>query len=145
MPLVDGIGWDAPVRTLPDTMKQVGYDAATGTLTIGDGRVGGVRPEIWAYSVSGMQILPKWIGYRTRKGTGRATASKSALDHIRPVEWHDDWNDELLDLIRVLTLSVEREPELLSLLDLICDGPLIPASVLPIPNAEERQPPPTAR
>lgn len=145
VPLVPGIGWDAPVLTLPETMSQVHYDADSGTLTIGDGRVAGVRPEVWTYSVSGMQILPKWIGYRTRKGTGRATSSKSALDHIRPSEWHDDWNDELLDLLRVLTLTVDRQDELASLLEQVCDGPLIPGAALPAPEADERQPPPTAR
>ncbi len=145
VPLVPGIGWDAPVLTLPETMAEVRYDEDTGTLMIGDGRVGGVRPDVWAYSVSGMQILPKWIGYRTRKGTGRAASSKSALDHIRPSEWHDDWNDELLDLIRVLTLTVDRQTDLAALLEEVCDGPLIPGATLPAPDADERQPPPTAR
>ncbi len=145
VPLVPGIGWDAPVLTLPETMAQVHYDAETGTLVIGDGRIGGVRPDVWTYSVSGMQVLPKWIGYRTRKGTGRAASSKSALDQIRPTEWHDDWNDELLDLIRVLTLTVDRYNDLADLLARVCDGPLIPGSSLPQPAPEQREPPPTAR
>lgn len=145
VPLVPGIGWDAPVLTLPETMAQVNYDAETGTLVIGDGRIGGVRPDVWIYSVSGMQVLPKWIGYRTRKGTGRAASSKSALDQIRPTEWHDDWNDELLDLIRVLTLTVDRHSDLADLLGRVCDGPLIPGSALPHPSPDQREPPPTAR
>lgn len=145
VPLVEGIGWDRPVLRLPEDMGQVAYDADTGALTIGDGQVGGVRPDVWAYSVSGMQILPKWLGYRTRKGTGRAASSKSALDHIRPSEWADEWNDELLDLIRVLTLTVDRQAALARLLERVCEGPLVPGSVLPQPAPEQREPPPTAR
>jgi hypothetical protein len=126
-------------------MSEVVYDQETGTLTIGDGQVSGVRLEVWAYSVSGMQVLPKWLGYRTRKGTGRATTSTSALDHIRPEMWADEWNDELLDLVRVLTLTVDRQASLADLLNRICSGVLIPASLLPVPAETERQPPPTAR
>lgn len=145
VPPVEGIGWDRPVLRLPEDMGQVAYDADTGALTIGDGQVGGVRPDVWGYSVSGMQVLPKWLGYRTRKGTGRAVSSKSALDHTRPTEWADEWNDELLDLIRVLTLTVDRQAALARLLERVCEGPLVPGSVLPQPAPEQREPPPTAR
>jgi hypothetical protein len=91
-----------------------------------------------------MQVLPKWIGYRTRKGTGRAVNSASALDQVRPQHWIDEWNDELLDLIRVLTLTVDRQTALADLLGSVCEGPLIPAGSLPRPTEAERQPPPTA-
>jgi hypothetical protein len=40
-------------------------------------------------------------GYRTVRAPGRAASSTSALDQIRPITWSDDWNGELLDLIRV--------------------------------------------
>ena len=145
VPLVEGIGWDRPVNRLPAAPSEVSYDAETGTITIGDGQVGGVRPEVWAYSVSGMQVLPKWLGYRTRKGTGRAVSSKSALDHIRPTEWADEWNDELLDLIRILTLTLDRQADLADLLTRVCDGPLIPVDEFPVPGATERKVPETAR
>lgn len=82
------------------------YDPETETLAVGDGQVGGVRPDVWAYQVSGMPVLTKWLGYRTAKGAGRAASSKSGLDKIRPTKWPDEWNDELLDLIRVLTLTL---------------------------------------
>lgn len=145
VPEVEGVGWDEIVTRLPTDMSEVSYDEETGTISIGDGRVSGVRPEVWAYSVSGMQVLPKWVGYRTQKGTGRAVSSTSALDHIRPESWADEWNDELLDLIRVLTVTVDQQAELADLLDRVCDGPLIAASSLPLPAASERQAPPTAR
>jgi hypothetical protein len=145
VPLVEGIGWEREVRRLPEDSGEIDYDEDSGTLTIGDGQVGGVRPDVWAYSVSGMQVVAKWLGYRTRKGAGRAVSSKSALDHIRPSEWADAWNDELLDLVRVLTVTLDRQGDLADLLQRICDGALVPSSALPQPAAEQREPPPTAR
>lgn len=143
VPLVEGIGWDEPVTRMPADGSDLGYDGDTHTLSVGDGRVGGVRPDVWAYQVSGMRVLPKWLGYRTRKGAGRAASSKNELDRIRPETWPDDWNDELLDLIRVLTLTLDGEADLADLLDCICDGPLVEADRFPKPAAAERRPPAT--
>lgn len=92
-----------------------------------------------------MAVLPKWLGYRTAKGAGRATSSKSTLDKVRPTEWPDEWNDELLDLIRILTLTLDRQAELADLLDRVCAGSLIPANDFPRPTEAERQPPATLR
>jgi hypothetical protein len=145
VPAIEGIGWDEVVTRLPADTSEIVYDPESGTLTIGDGQVSGVRQEVWAYSVSGMQVLSKWLGYRTRKGTGRAVNSTSELDRIRPESWADEWNEELLDLIQVLTLTVERQAALADLLDRVCTGPLIAAKDLPAPASSEREPPPTAR
>jgi hypothetical protein len=90
-----------------------------------------------------MQVIPKWLGYRTRRGTGRAVSSTSALDHIRPTEWHDDWNDELLDLVRILTITIDRQAELADLLGRVCEGELISGADLPQPTGEQRRPPAT--
>lgn len=141
VPLVDGIGWDRPVTTIPQDMGAIAYDEESGTLVVGDGQIGGVRADVWAYQVSGMPVLRKWLGYRTAKGTGRAASSSSELDRIRPTTWADAWNDELLDLIRVLTLTLDRQNALAGLLDRVREGPLIPASNLPVPAAAERDVP----
>ncbi|HEY6870897.1 MAG TPA: hypothetical protein VI199_14175 [Novosphingobium sp.] len=36
-------------------------------------------------------------------------SSTSKLDKIRPIAWADEWNDELLDLIRVLSVTLDRQ------------------------------------
>jgi Type ISP C-terminal specificity domain len=141
LPEVEGIGWKVSVDRMPQTMADIVYDAETGNLKIADGIVSGVRPEVWAYSVSGMPVLRKWLGYRTARGSGRATSSSSGLDRIRPTAWPDVWNDELLDLIRVLTLTLERQEVLETLLDQICAGPLISATTFPVPTEAERKVP----
>ena len=141
VPFVPGLDWQEPVRTMPETPKDLHYDAETQVLSVGDGRVGGVAPEVWEFSVSGMPVVKKWLAYRTQKGAGRAASSDNPLDHIRPTAWADEWNDELLELLRVLTLTVEKHAEQASLVDRICDGPLIPASELPKPKDTERKPP----
>jgi len=48
---------------LPDTMD---YDPATRRLKIGKGYIENVTPEMWAYEVSGKQVLWHWFSYRRR-------------------------------------------------------------------------------
>jgi predicted helicase len=141
VPPVDGVEWLVSVTKLPDTMADIKYDAETGYLTIGDGVVSGVRPEVWSYQVSGMLVMRKWLGYRTRRGTGKAASSSSDLDKIRPTAWADEWNDELLDLIRVLTITLDHQPILEDLLDRICSEALLETALLPVPDIMERSVP----
>lgn len=143
IPPVDGVMWERPVTTLPTDPSAIEYHEEHHRLVVGDGWLLGVRPDVWAYSVSGMQVLGKWLGYRTAAPVGRASTSSSALDRVRPAEWSDDWNDELLDLVRLITITVDRQPALESLLQRIVGGPLISAEELPLPTRAERQPPRT--
>jgi hypothetical protein len=143
VPPVPGIGWDVAVTQLPQDASGVTYAADAQTLTIGDGKVVGVRPDVWAFEISGMPVLSKWLGYRTARGSGRAASSTNQLDRLRPTIWLDDWNDELLDLIRLLTLTLDAEPVMAGLLERICDGPLLEAHRLPQPHPYERRPPTT--
>lgn len=85
-----------------------------------------------------MPVLRKWLGYRTRRGAGKAASSSSELDRIRPTEWPDEWYDELLDLICVLTITLDRQAALADLLDRVCAGPLVSAAAFPAPTAAER-------
>lgn len=141
LPRVADLGWETPITRMPQSMKDVAYDKDTRRLRVGDGVVTGVRPDVWAYAVSGMQVVPKWLGYRTAKGTGRAASSANPLDAIRPQTWHDEWNDELLDLLRMLTATLDLQPQQADLLDRICDSPLIGAGQIPPPIPLQRKPP----
>lgn len=143
VPDVDGLSWTTAVRTMPADMTDIAYNAEVATLMVGDGMLVGVIPDVWSYSVSGMQVLAKWLGYRTVKGTGRAATSDNVLDRIRPTNWTDEWNDELLDLVKVLTHTLDRQPRLADLLDRVCHGPLIQSADLPMPRAAERKVPAT--
>lgn len=141
VPSVEGLGWQTQVTKIPVSASDISYNADTGILTISDGQITGVRRDVWAYKVSGMQVVKKWLGYRTQKGAGRAASSHNPLDQIRPTSWKDAWNDELLDLLRVLTLTLDKQVQQRALLEKICAGPTLSASELPKPKAQERQPP----
>jgi hypothetical protein len=106
VPIVSDIQLIEPVSSLPRSISEIRHDLSTGLLHIGDGTVCGVSAEVWNYSVSGWRVLEKWLSYRTRSGAGRAASSSNPLDLIRPLHWYDEWNDELLDIIRTLTITV---------------------------------------
>ena len=86
-------------------------------------------------------VVQRWIAYRTGTGYGRAATRPTPLDKIRPNRWEDDWNVELLEVLTVLTLTVEHFEEQVLLLDEICQGPLIDVDKLPAPEAHERKEP----
>ncbi|MFC5426059.1 type ISP restriction/modification enzyme [Brevibacterium otitidis] len=138
------MSWEEPVTELPYSMKSITYDRAAQHLYIGTGLIKGVRPEVWDFNVSGMNVLDKWLGARTQKGIGRA-AGKGAtpLDRIRPTEWEDEWNDELLDLLRVLTRTVELREHQQELLEEIVASELFNADELPKPSPEQKKVPKT--
>jgi hypothetical protein len=146
VPDVPGIVWSRPVRRMPQKPGELKYDPATQTLMVGDGVVAGVRPEVWAVRgerhAGGQEVA--WIpdlGWER----ARRPAPSNELDRIRMETWPKEWNDELLDLLRVLTLTLEMHPRQAALLDQICDGPLIPAAELPTPTEAERKEPKAAR
>ena len=47
----------------PDSLD---YDAAARRLKIGTGHIDNVAPEVWAYEVSGKNVLRQWFSYRKR-------------------------------------------------------------------------------
>ena len=140
VPAITGLQWSDPVDEMPRGLD-IHYDPHTSMLHIGAGRVAGVLPEVWLFEVTGMRVVSKWLGYRTAAGAGRATTSNSVLDRMRPEEWDDSWNDELLDLLRVLTHTVALRESQAQLLDDVLDGPLLGAGILPAPTQHERRPP----
>ena len=132
---------------MPDTL---GYDPEKWELSVGGGRIGNVTPRMREYDISGVNVLNKWFGYRrrNREHPGMANRRSSPLQQIQATAWRADYTSELIDLLHVLGLLADLEPEQAELLADIIDGPVITvdeltaAHVLPVP-AEARTPPKT--
>jgi hypothetical protein len=87
---------------LPETMD---YDPARRRLTIGKGYVENVTPEMWAYEVSGKQVLWQWFSYRRRDRSRPIIGDRrppSPLDRVQPDHWLPEYTTDLLDLLNVL-------------------------------------------
>ncbi len=122
----------------PNGFEDFSYDPETGVLRVGDGEFSPVSPEVWDYSVSGLQVVKSWLGYRKRKRSGRKS---SPLDEVRPERWEAKMTEELLELLWVLEGTLALQPEGERLLDLACRSDLFSQDELPAPTPQERQPP----
>ncbi|MDA2810648.1 N-6 DNA methylase [Nocardiopsis sp. RSe5-2] len=119
---------------LPD---RIWHDSDTGDagdrLHVGEGAIAPVSPRAWHYDVNGMQVVKKWFSSRQRNPRGKRKGTP--LDDIRPDRWSADYTDELVDLLSVLTLLVDLEPQQERLLDDIMDGQLITVGELTAAHA----------
>ena len=115
------------------------YDPTMRVLRIGDGEFSPVSPDVWDYSVSGLQVVKSWLDRRKRDGSGRKS---SPLDEIRPEHW--EFTEELLELLWVLEATLALQPEGAALLHEVCSSQLFTQDELPTPSSEERQSPRTA-
>ena len=122
----------------PDGFDGFSYDPETGVLRVGDGEFSPVAPKVWEYSVSGLQVVKSWLGYRKRKRSGRKS---SPLDDIRPERWESKMTEELLELLWVLDGTLDLQPEGERLLELACASDMFSQDELPAPTPQERQPP----
>ena len=110
---------------LPETID---YDPATRRLTVGKGRIDSVMPEIWAYEVSGKQVVRQWFSYRRRDRTRPVIGDRrppSPLDAIQPDHWLGEYTTDLMNLLHVLGRLVLLEPAQAALLDQILEQPLL--------------------
>jgi hypothetical protein len=114
------------------------YEEATQTLQVGGGSFGPVDPAVWAFSVSGLEVVRSWLAYRMKKGAGRRS---SPLDDIRPDRWTPQLTQELLELLWVLEATLGLHPALSDLLTRIVAGPVFGATDLPVPQEAERRAP----
>jgi Type ISP C-terminal specificity domain/N-6 DNA Methylase len=115
---------------LPDTMD---YDPATRRLKIGKGYVENVTPGMWAYEVSGKQVLWHWFSYRRRDRTKPLIGDQrppSPLNSIQPDHWLPEYTSDLLDLLNVLGRLIFLEPKQADLLERICSNLLLTADEL---------------
>lgn len=125
----DGAIPQAP-EPLPDTMD---YDPGKRRLSVGKGRIENVTPAMWAYEVSGKQVLWHWFSYRRRNRTKPLIGDRrppSPLDGIQPDGWLAEYTTDLIDLLHVLGRLIALEPAQADLLDRICGGPLLQAEDL---------------
>jgi hypothetical protein len=109
---------------LPDTMY---YDPAIRRLTIGKGYIENVTPEMWAYEISGKQVLWHWFSYRRRDRSRPIIGDRrppSPLDSIQPDHWLPEYTSDLIDLLHVLGHLIALEPAQADLLSRICGAPL---------------------
>jgi hypothetical protein len=92
------------------------------------------------YQVSGVNVLDKWFSYRRRTRVRPVLGGRrvSALNSIQLDHWSNEYTTDLINLLHVLGLLVELEPEQADLLAEIVSGPLVTvdgltaAGVLPV-------------
>ncbi|GAB3150204.1 hypothetical protein GCM10027258_47930 [Amycolatopsis stemonae] len=135
--------------TIPDTAElmpeYIDYDEETLTLSVGNGRISPVAPEVWEYNVAGMHVVKHWFGYRKKQPT---RARKSPLDDMVGSTWTPTMTTELLEVLNVLGRCVALHPSQSDLLEDIILEPLITledltlANIFPAPANSTRAPNP---
>lgn len=133
--------WAKTPTRPPADKSEIVFDPANAMLRIADGVLSRLAPEVYAFEVSGLRVISKWLGYRMAIPGGRAASSKSPLDAIRPTTWAPEWSQELLEIVSALEHTLEMQPIGSMLLDEMLLGQLIAADDLPDPSAALRQPP----
>jgi hypothetical protein len=130
---------DGAIPSAPEPLPgALDYDPATRRLKIGKGFVQNVSPEMWAYEVSGMNVLRQWFSYRRYDRTKPLIGDRrppSPLDSIQPDHWLPEYTTDLLDLLHVLGRLIALEPTQADLLNRICVGPLRSADELRVADA----------
>lgn len=129
---------------MPD--GELRHDATANHLHVGAGVVGNVTTAMVRYEVSGVNVLNKWFSYRrrTRERPVMGDRRVSPLLDIRPDHWLAEYTKDLIDLLNVLGLLIDLEPDQANLLTEIMAGPLVTvtdltdAAVLPVaPSARK--------
>ena len=122
---------------LPNTLAamphELDYDTVSRKLKIGAGFIANVSPEVWAYEVSGKNVLSQWWSYRRQDRSKPPMGDRrphSKLSDIQPAIWPAEYTTELLALLRVLTRLIALEPRQADLLTRIVDGPTIDSDTL---------------
>lgn len=136
-----------PGGPLPERLD---YDADTETLYLGDGEIAPVSEAVYRYTVGRSNVLRSWLDFRWAHRDTRATRQperSSPLDEITHTQWHSLFDDDLVDILNVLTLLVGLHPQQAEVLDGICNAALLDRDALdadgalPPPGAPERAKP----
>lgn len=126
---------------MPETIE---YDPAQQRMLIGEGFIDHVTPAMWNYEVSGKHVLRHWFSYRQKDRTRPVMGDRrppSKLGDIQPDHWIADYTTDLIDLLHVLGLVIELEPQQADLLEKICHGPLVTLDTLKAAGALQIPPP----
>ena len=70
-------------------------------------------PAVWAYEVSGKQVLRQWFSYRKQgpqPAAHRRPSPAVAAAGIQPDHWLPEYTTELMNVLNVLGLLIELEP-----------------------------------
>jgi hypothetical protein len=113
------------VDSMPDEME---YDEARRRLLVGKGFIENVPPAVWNYEVSGKRVLTQWFSYRKKNRERPIIGDRrppSKLGDIQPDHWLAEYTTELLNVLHVLALLLEKEPDQAQLLEAICAGPTL--------------------
>jgi hypothetical protein len=124
-PTIPKDGAIAPTAPLPDELR---YNASQQRLHLGGGFIDHVSEAVWKYQVDGKQVIPQWFSYRKRDRSKPSMGDKrppSPLQAIQPDRWLAEYTTDLMNLLNVLTLLVELEPQQAALLDKVCNGALL--------------------
>jgi hypothetical protein len=125
-------------RSAAEYPEDFSYDAATQSLRVGGGVIGGVTPEVWAYEQSRWQVVPHWLGYRMKVRAGRAgEVGSSPLDSIRPVEW--TFTEDLIRLLRQVHGCVNLWEEMAVVLEEVTASDCFSSGELPEASAPDDQ------
>nr|WP_234430942.1 type ISP restriction/modification enzyme [Streptomyces sp. NRRL F-4489] len=128
-----------PARGLPQTLE---YDPDSEALLLGGGRIAPVPAGAWEFHAGGGRVLAEW--FARRAGAAADGDGPDGLAALRPDGWPQEWTSELLELVTVLALLAEVEPERAELGRAVADGQRIGAAelraagVLPVPAAAAR-------
>lgn len=113
----------------PDCMPdEIEYDETRHRLLIGNGFIENVPAAVWQYEVSGKRVLTQWFSYRKKNRERPIIGDRrppSKLGDIQPDHWLAEYTTELLNVLHVLALLVELEPDQAKLLEAICEGPTL--------------------
>lgn len=83
---------------------------------------------MWAYEVSGKNVLGHWFSYRKRDRSRPLIGDRrppSPLSQIQPESWPAEYTADLIDLLNVLGRLIDLEPVQPDLLERICESPLL--------------------
>ena len=92
-----------------------------------NGEVSNVSEEAFNYKVADTEVVDKWFDYRVAETSERKRKKKttSPLERINPNEWTTSYTDDLVALLRNLTLLTALHAEQRELLNDIIENPLV--------------------